>query len=42
MRPLKRKAVSKRHSAKHFSRKAAKTKAVNLPITMPMRGGIRL
>lgn len=42
MRPLSRKHVSKHHSTRQFSHKAAKTKAVNLPINMPMRGGYRL
>lgn len=42
MRPLSRRHVSKRHSAGKFRRNVSKTKAVNLPVGAPMRGGIRL
>lgn len=41
MRPLKRKSVSKRASAKKFRRQAGRTKVANLKIT-PMRGGWRM
>lgn len=41
MRPLKRKPVNKRKSAKNFRRLVSRTKGVNLR-GAPMRGGIRL
>lgn len=41
MRPLKRKPVSKRGSAREFRSNATRTKAVNMR-GAPMRGGIRL
>lgn len=42
MKPLKRKHVSKHKSAGKFRRHVSTTKAANLQITAPMRGGIRL
>lgn len=41
MNPLKRKAVSKGASAKHFHKHGSHTKSVNLA-PPPMRGGYRL
>ena len=38
---MKRKAVSKQHSAKEFRHKVAHTKAINMA-PPPMRGGYRL
>lgn len=40
MRPLKRKGVSKKGSARKFRRSVGRTKAANMK--GPMRGGIRL
>lgn len=41
MNPLKRSAVSKHGSAKHFRKHVSHTKSVNLA-PPPMRGGYRL
>lgn len=41
MRPVSRRHVNKRHSAKKFRKGISKTKAANMSI-MPMRGGWRL
>jgi hypothetical protein len=41
MRPLKRKFVNKKHSAKRFKRNAGRTKGANMR-PQAMRGGYRL
>lgn len=41
MKPLKRKPVNKKKSARKFGHKSTKTKAANIN-PAPMRGGIRL
>ena len=41
MRPLKRRAVSKHKSVRHFRKSAHRTKAANMQLA-PLRGGWRL
>lgn len=43
MKPLKRKFVNKKKSAKQFRKNVSRTKAINLkPMSGPMRGGRRM
>lgn len=41
MRPLSRKSVNKRHSARKFRKQVKRTAAPNLRTVGPMRGGYR-
>jgi hypothetical protein len=41
MRPLSRKPVNKKKSAKTFRKNVGRTKSINLRNPGPMRGGIR-